>query len=450
MPDRDLSRLRRRLHALSFVDEFGPVYAVYTLWFNDNGLSAGDVSAVFLIWAVVALALEIPSGALADRVDRRRLLAVAFAIRAGGISLWLLWPTLPGVIIGAVAWAVHDALASGSWEAMIHDQLSAVGAAERYGPVMARIGQFSHLGVAAGTLLGAGLLRLDVELVVLGWLTVAAHAGSIGLVVTLPAVAPMAEPDEADPVGSSAGDVPAGGVPAGGGAVAGAARAVGRPTVEPVEAAQPSWWSTVRGGVGQAAAEPAVLRLVVLGALLEGLWLVDEYLPLVARAQGGPDAAAPILILIVWLGLLAGGEVAARRPHLGGRVAGIGLVVGSALMVGALASGRVFALALVAVGYAALEMTRVVADARLQERARGDVRATVASVRGFGSSAISMVVLAVIGAMADGDDPTPGLFLLLVAIGLVGLLVVRWLPRPAAGASVVGDGGAPDATAGDG
>ncbi|MDH3681799.1 MAG: MFS transporter, partial [Acidimicrobiia bacterium] len=129
--------LKRRLYSLAFIDEFGPVYAVYTLWFNDNGVTTSQVSTVFLVWALVALLLEIPSGALADRVDRRRLLAMAFGIRAVGIALWLVWPTLTGVFIGAVLWATHDALASGSWEAMIHDELTAVAAADRYGPVMA-------------------------------------------------------------------------------------------------------------------------------------------------------------------------------------------------------------------------------------------------------------------------------------------------------------------------
>ena len=34
-----LPSLRRRLYLLAWVDEFGPIYAVYTLWFNDNGVS---------------------------------------------------------------------------------------------------------------------------------------------------------------------------------------------------------------------------------------------------------------------------------------------------------------------------------------------------------------------------------------------------------------------------
>lgn len=428
-----LGLLRRRLYGLSFVDEFGPVYAVYTLWFSDNGIGAAELSSVFLVWSIVALILEIPSGALADLVDRRRLLAAAFAIRAVGISIWLVWPTLPGAMLGAVLWAIHDAFASGSWEAMIHDQLAAVGAADRYGTMMARIGQFSHLGVAAGTILGAVLLRVDVALVVLGWLTVAAHVGSISLVSTLPAVASTDLPDDDEPTPDR--------MPTGD-------RASGRPVVPPIRSEAdgaaldpnptdrtetgtgvgPGWWSTLRSGLDQARSEPAILRLVAIGALLEGLWVVDEYLPLVSRVQGGADATAPILILIVWLGLLAGGEVAARRPDWGGSLLGPLLAIGTATMVVALAAGRVWALALVAVGYATLEATNVIADARLQERTAGEVRATVTSIRGFGAAATSMVLFLIIGAMAVGDDPRPGLYVLLAALAAVALLVARWVP----------------------
>lgn len=395
--DANSGRLRPRLYSLAFVDEFGPVYAVYTLWFNDNGIDATQLSGVFLAWAVVSLVLEVPSGVLADRVDRRRLLAVAFAIRAGGIALWLLWPTLAGIVVGAVLWAVHDALASGAWEAMIHDQLSARRDEHRYGQVMARISQFSNLGVATGTVVGAALLGLDVGLATLGWLTVLAHVGSISLVLTLPDVRPAPGGDDSWVHESSGGEP------------------------EP---------ATVRAGLRAARRSPVLARLVVLGALIEGMFLVDEYLPLVARARGGSEAAATLLVLVVWLGLLAGGELAARRPDLGPHRLGLGVSAGAALILVALVSGSVAALAAVAVGYAVLEAARVVADARLQERADGALRATVTSLRGFGASAVSMGVFVVIGALSDGDDPSPGLHALVLGILVLGGLLAWWLPRP--------------------
>ncbi len=424
--------LRRRLYGVAFVDEFGPVYAVATLWFNDNGISTAQVSAVFLVWAVIALTLEIPSGALADRLDRRRLLGAAFAIRAVGIGLWLVWPTFTGVLVGASLWAVHDALASGAWEAMIHDELDAIGRASAYAPVMARIGQFSHLGIAAGTLLGAGLLRLDVGLPTLGWLTLVAHVGSITLVVTLP--------DTRGRSGSRHRSPSRPGTPDAHPTTSSTDRSIGSgPVAETILAdtgadeafSYRDWWATLRAGVRDARSDRLITRLVVLGALLEGLFIVDEYVPLIARARGGDDSAAPVIVLVVWVGLLIGGEIAARRPARPGWALGSALIGGVVVMTGAFISSSVWALMLVGLGYASLQAAWIATDARLQERTPSDTRATVTSVRGVGSATTSMLAFVVIGAMADGDDPTPGNFVVLTALALAGLLVVRWLPQPA-------------------
>jgi MFS family permease len=410
------STLRRRLYLLSFIDEFGPVYAVYTLWFNDNGVTTAEISTAFLAWAMFALVLEIPSGALADRVDRRHLLAAAFATRAVGIGVWLVWPTFAGVLVGVALWAAHDAAASGSWEAMIHDELTALGQADDYQSVMARIGQFSHVGVAAGTLLGAALLRVDVSIVALGWITVAAHAGSVSGVLLLPDVRWVTDGDHPHSSTLQAS--------VGAGPVAG-------PIIADVDSSTVSfgaWWRTLRRGVHDARHTPSIARLVVVGALLGGLFILDEYLPLLARARGGDDSAAPVIVFVVWLGLLAGGEFAARRTELGGRTLGCILIAGVGVTTVAFVTDSVWTLMLVAVGYGALEATWIAADARLQERTPAATRATVTSVRGFGGAAVSMLAFVVIGAMSDGDDPTPGHFVVLGALAIAGLLVIRWLP----------------------
>ena len=129
--------------------------------------------------------------------------------------------------------------------------------------------------------------------------------------------------------------------------------------------------------------------------------------------------------------MVAGGEVVARRPQLSGNALGGALIVGVIAMAVAFATSPVWTLVLVGFGYAALEATWIVTDARLQERTPDATRATVTSVRGLGSAAISMIAFVVIGALADGDDPTPGLFIVLAALCAAGLLVVRWLPRHA-------------------
>ncbi len=382
--------LRRRLYALSFIDEFGPVYAVWTLWFNDHDVTTSQISTAFVAWAGIAIALEIPSGALADRVDRRHLLASAFALRAIGIATWLVWPTVAGLLVGAALWATHDALASGSWDALIHDELTAVGEERHYAAVMARVHQFSNTGVAAGTLLGAALLRLDVGLDTLGWLTVAAHIGSVGLVTALPDV----------------------------GWVAGDATPLSLRT----------WWRTLRRGVRQTRATPVLGRLVVLGALLEGLFLLDEYVPLLARARGGSDGAAAVIVLVVFVGLLVGDEVAARRPDLTGRTIGSAVVLGTAVTAAALLTEPVWTLALLAVGYLVHEVAWIPTDARLQERTDPATRATVTSVRGFGSASVAMTFFGVVGVLSDGDDPTRGLLAAVAVVLVTGVLLVRWLP----------------------
>ncbi|MEL6891565.1 MAG: MFS transporter [Actinomycetota bacterium] len=393
----DVRGLRRRLYVLSFVDEFGPVYAVYTLFFADNGVSTPQISIAFLLWAVFALVLEVPSGALGDLVDRRRLIAGAFALRAIAISVWLVWPTFSGLIVGTLLFALHDALASGTWEAMIHDELTAVGESHRYGEVIARTSQWSNLGVAAGTLSGAGLLAIGTSLEALGWVTVLVHAGSITLVLALPAVrwGAAADGDPDDGV-----DLPTG---------------------------LSGWWWTLRRGTSEVRADRTLRRLVLLGSVFGGLFLLDEYLPLLSRARGGSDEAAPWIVLVVWIGLLVGDEIAARRAEISGRVLGPLLVASMAVTTVAFVSDEVWALALVAVGYAALEANYLVADARLQAATSGAARATVSSVRGLGMSSISMMIFAVIALLADGDDPTPGLYVMVALLAVSGVVATRWI-----------------------
>jgi MFS family permease len=401
--------IRRKLYALAFVDEFAPLYALFTLWFNDNDVSTSQISIVFIIWAALAVLLEVPSGALADRFDRRKLIASAFVLRAIGISVWLIWPSVTGLVIGAVLWAIHDAAASGAWEAMIHDQLDAVGRASTYGVVMARVSQFSNIGLAAGTIAASGLIQLGTSIDAIGWINVAMHGGSIALILALPDAGWVARLDDTTQRQST---------------VVGAGLAG---TDEPTSYA--AWWRTLRSGLSATRRQPELRRLAGIGALIAGLFIVDEYIPLLARERGASDTVVPLIVLAVWLGLIIGGEVAARRPDIHSSTLATALVGGAAVAAVAIALESPWALLGIAVTYGITQATWVVSDARFQAAAPRATRATVTSVRGLGEGLVAGFAFLLIAVLSDGDDPSPGLHWIVGLLALVSLLVWRWIPN---------------------
>lgn len=384
--------LRRRLYLFSFVDEFGPLYALYAVWFAACGLSAAQISWVFLAWAGIGLVAEVPSGALADRVNRRWLIAAAIVVRAVGIGTWFVWPTFSGILLGAGLWAVHGALASGTWEALVYDLVAEDGEPDDYARVMARVGQANHAGITLGALIATAATAAGATIPVLGWVTVAVHVLAVGTVLSLPD-APASDDDA------------------------------------PLTVA--GWLQTLRDGVRAAGGAPIRTRLLGVGVLLEGLFILDEYQPLLAHARGASDTVVPLLVGAVWAGLILGGELAARRPRLRGPVVG-GLLIGSALLVLlAVWSGSIWALALLGVGYAAQNLAWIITDARFQQRVPDAVRATTTSVRAFFGGVISMGAFALVAALSDGADPGPGLPPLLAVLILAGGLLVVWLPDAA-------------------
>jgi putative MATE family efflux protein len=384
--------VRSRLLLYAFLDELGPLYALYIVFFVDHGMSATMVSLLYMFWAGMSLVAEVPSGALADRVDRRRLIAFALLLRAIGLALWILVPSTPAFFVGAALWALHSALASGTWEALVYDQLVAAGRLGAYATTMARVGQALTIGGAVGMLAAPGLLWAGLDIPALGWLTIGVHIPAALTILSLPAAEKALDDDEEE---------------------------------SPLTFG--TWLATLRTGVRTAVGTALLLRMVVLGALLDGLFIMDEYQPLLATARGAPDAAVPFYVFAIWVGLVLGGEVAARAPRLPSRWLGLQLFVAASLVAVALVSGAAAPLVLIGIGYAGQNLAWVLWEARFQERIPDGVRATVASVRSFFAMVLAMAVFGFVG-LVSGDDPGIPLLVPAGLLAITGLLLAAWLP----------------------
>ena len=177
-------------------------------------------------------------------------------------------------------------------------------------------------------------------------------------------------------------------------------------------AADASYLATLREGVADVLARPALLGAVQAFGLLYGLDAFEEYFPLVARDLQVSTALVPVALLAVPLIGAVGAALGGQANRLGAGALAIVLATGAVLLATASAVPHPAALIGVALYYGLYRAVLVVADARLQERITGPARATVTSVANVVAELPSFAVYA---AWAIGGTAAIAVLIALVA-----------------------------------
>lgn len=355
-----------------------PLYPVYALLFAGAGLSEASISALFMVWSLVAVVAEVPSGALADRFSRRGALVAAGVLQATAYALWLAAPSFWGFAAGFALWGVAGSLASGAFQALLYEGLASTGEERRYAVVLARA-EAAALAVQVPVAGAASALAAVGGLTLAGVASIGACLAAASLATTLP-------------------DVRAG---------------------LPGRADGGAYLTTLAAGVREALGSPPVRGAVAGVAALTTADAVEEYFPLLASQWGVPQGAIPPALLAVPLAGAVGAALGGRAGGLGP----VGLAATAAAAAAALAAAGLLARPLGIVGlvafYGLWRLVLVVADARLQSRIEGPSRATVTSVAGLLSELSGIALFAT---WAAGGPALVCAFVLAVALAGPALL----------------------------
>jgi len=149
-----------------------PVFAVMQL---DYGLTMAQFAILNAVWAVSIVLLEVPSGALADRFGRKRMvvaasvlmiveMAVIAFIPLGNSSL-VFWAWVINRILSGAA----EASASGADEALAYDSIPEDEQEARWPRVLARLMTLTSIAFVVAMLVGAAVYDLELVHRVLGW-----------------------------------------------------------------------------------------------------------------------------------------------------------------------------------------------------------------------------------------------------------------------------------------
>jgi MFS family permease len=351
---------------------------VYAVLFAETGLSAAEISSLFVIWSVTAVVLEIPTGLWADLFSRRLLLVLAPLLTGAGYALWTFWPGYLSFAAGFVLWGTGSALASGSYQALAYEELERLGAADSYARVIGRSQAFGGTAQLMSNALAVPVL---------------AAGGYLALGVASVAACLL-------------------------GALAGWALPESRAAADTEQEA--SFATTLREGLAEVRHVPRIRRRVLFLLALTGVSALDEYIPLLADATDVAAPAVPLLVMVVVVGTALGGWLAGRGTHLMAPA----LAVAAVCLAAGAAGGSPAGFVPVAVAFGIFQWAIAAADARLQESLADSSRATVTSMSGVGSEVIAVLIYVAYGLSSTWAEPS-----LIIAVAALPYLVLALAVR---------------------
>lgn len=136
-------------------------YPIFTILFLDYGLTIEQFSILNTVWAITIVCAEVPSGALADLLGRKRLLVLTSVLMIAEMSIIALVPVTDmtvvfwAFLINRVLSGLAEAMASGADEAIAYDSLIEQGSSDSWPQVLSVQMRISSLAGVISATLGA-------------------------------------------------------------------------------------------------------------------------------------------------------------------------------------------------------------------------------------------------------------------------------------------------------
>lgn len=378
-----MTRFLAKIYAFKFFDSFILIFPLYAVMFVDAGLSPVEISIALTAWSATTFLLQIPAGVVADRFPRRYVLAAAQAGRAAGFALWMAWPHFWGFFIGLVLWGGKSAFTSGTFEALLFDELKAMGREASYTRLVGRAQAAQALGVLAASLCAAATARYGYDLALAA--SLAAIAVASGAALALPA---------ADRALLAHGE---------------------------------SYLGQFRQGLALAFGRRDLLHILVFAALAVALGgALEEFWPIFGVKIGLSHPAVALFVGVQFAAEALASLEAHRAGRLDGRAFYAVFGIAGACLLAASAWFAPPAMVLLAVYSGLMKVVDVVFEGRLQAAIPSHQRATIGSVKGFAAQiGISSLYLG-FGPLAQATSYRIAFMACGAAGTLIGLAYLAW------------------------
>jgi MFS family permease len=175
-----LRGITRRYYAMWWGYAFagGFLYGVYPLFLRSRGLDQFEINSVLACYFVVMFLTDVPTGAFADAMGRRRSFILGCAVRVGAFMAYFFAHHFFAFVVAESIDGIGTTLCNGAIDAWGVDALDAAGFAGIKDRLFSRISQLTNIGFMGAAIIGAYVADFNIAL---PWLLGAAGYSMAGL-----------------------------------------------------------------------------------------------------------------------------------------------------------------------------------------------------------------------------------------------------------------------------
>lgn len=155
----------RNYYLTGFFNEFVFAYAIYNFFFKFHSMSIFQISLLLGWWTFNTLIFEIPTGALADKWSRKKMLVLAPILKSG---CFLVWFFAKGdfyiYALGFTFWAASESFVSGTTQALLYDHLKYYKKTKEYEKILGKRTSLMHIALAISLISGGFIASYNLDL----------------------------------------------------------------------------------------------------------------------------------------------------------------------------------------------------------------------------------------------------------------------------------------------
>jgi len=140
------------------------IWTIFLIYLKQKGLSYTQIMLLNSIGAFTTFIFEVPTGILADRFSRKKLLLYGEILKCLNLIIILITNNYYFLMLNAVLGGIAEAVVSGCGEALIYDCFLENNEEDSYKQYLANINMWALRFAASATLLSSLLYKINVDL----------------------------------------------------------------------------------------------------------------------------------------------------------------------------------------------------------------------------------------------------------------------------------------------